>query len=48
MSGSAPPRAPKFPLRLDPMTAPAKLPASVPRKPVAKVASKAAFIPAMT
>ena len=45
MSGSAP-RVPKFPLRLDQMTAPAKLPASVPRRPLAKVTGKPALAPA--
>jgi len=39
MSGPAP-RAPKFPLRLDQMTAPAKAPAAAPRKPIVKVAAK--------
>ncbi len=42
MSGSAP-RAPKFPLRLDQMTAPARLPAAAPRKPIAKTVVKPAL-----
>jgi protein-L-isoaspartate(D-aspartate) O-methyltransferase len=41
MSGSAP-RAPKFPLRLDQMTAPAKV-AAAERKPIAKAATKPAL-----
>jgi protein-L-isoaspartate(D-aspartate) O-methyltransferase len=45
MSGSAP-RSPKFPLRLDQMTPPAKLPAAAPRKPVARTVAKPSLAPA--